>query len=75
MSPQLEQEVYAHQIVKPMMAYFDQVNQLEEEVTQFRMGIVGCTSKDKLINVLEDRDEFNRESLKQQLQSRSISNI
>lgn len=80
---------YASQIVKPMMAYFQQANQkidqcyaeiesknhqirqleeretmLEKEVTQLKVEIASATSKDKIIKLLEEKNDSNADNIK-----------
>lgn len=80
--------LYVHHIIKPMMSYFEQVNQLlvknnaeveiknsriselEEEVSRLRVESAKFTSKDKIIKLLEEKDQSNADlikSLKQQM--------
>lgn len=82
-SPQLEKEcgAYAHQVVKPMFAYFDLINRniernivdmekKNEQVNRLGKEVASCSSKDNIIRLLEEKDETNRvliSSLQQQV--------
>lgn len=40
------------------------INELEEEGIQFRVDMASCTSKDKIIKLLEEKDESNKKLIK-----------
>lgn len=40
------------------------INELEKESIQFRVNIASCTSKDKIIKLLEEKDESNQKVIK-----------
>lgn len=73
--------MYAHRIVKPMFAYFEEVhhklekNNVEmennnDQMKKLGLEVASCSSKDTIIKLLEDKDETNRvliQSLQQQV--------